>query len=193
MMNAEDNIQFYFRQVTSTLDRLDKTQIGNFIKQLLNAYNRKKTIYVFGNGGSSATASHICGDFVKGVSYGLKKRFKIICLNDNGPAFLAIANDISYNDIFIEQLKNFLEPEELVIGISGSGNSLNVVKALEYAKKKGAYTTALTGFDGGKIKNVADVVILAEINNMEVVEDIHLIIGHCIKNIIKAGINPSVA
>src|SRR5690606_32486959 len=98
---------------------------------------------------------HAAGDFLKGASYGLDKRFRMICLNDNLAAMMAIANDIGYEDIFIEQLKNFIGPDDLVIGISGSGNSENVVRAIEYAKNKGVKTMAMTGFKGGKISTMA--------------------------------------
>ena len=99
---------------------------------------------------------------------------------------MAIANDISYDDIFIEQLKNFLNPGDLVIGISGSGNSLNIVKALEYAQKKNAKTIAICGFRGGKIKELADLSIHAEVEDMEISEDIHnLVITHCVKRMLQ--------
>ena len=135
----------------------------------------------FGNGGSGSTASHFCGDFLKGVSCGLDKRFRFLCLNDNIPALLAIANDISYEDVFIEQLKNHLQENDLVIGISGSGNSMNVVKALQYAKDHGAVTVAMCGYDGGKIIGIADIHVHAPIDNMEVTEDVHLVAIHCLK------------
>jgi D-sedoheptulose 7-phosphate isomerase len=98
---------------------------------------------------------------------------------------MAIANDNSYEDIFIEQLKNFLKKDDVVIGISGSGNSMNVVKALEYANKVGAQTVALCGYSGGKIKNIVKISIHAGIDNMEIAEDVHIIVAHCIKNMIK--------
>lgn len=183
-MNLNNEINDYFQHVTKTLESLDREHLGSFVGMLLQTYHNDANIFIFGNGGSGANASHICGDFVKGVSYGLDKRFKVICLNDNNSAMMAIANDISYEDIFVEQLKNFVKKGDLVIGISGSGNSMNVVKALEYAKGSGAATVAFCGFNGGRIKKVADLSIHAQIDNMEVVEDVHLIIGHCVKNII---------
>lgn len=183
-MNLENETGNYFKHVSGTLDRLDKKNVSDFVEVLLEAYKRESTIFIFGNGGSGGNASHICGDFIKGVSYGLEKRFKFICLNDNNPAMMAIANDISYDDIFIEQLKNFVKKDDVVIGISGSGNSMNVVKALEYAKDSEAITVAFCGFDGGRIKKIADLSLHAEIDNMEIVEDIHLVIGHCVKSII---------
>ena len=183
-MNLNFDIHDYFDSVVDTLGSLNKEFVGKFAEMLLETYIRGRTIFVFGNGGSGATASHICGDFLKGVSYGLDKRFKIVCLNDNIPALMAIANDIGYEDIFIEQIRNFLRKGDLVIAISGSGNSANVVKAIDYAKSVSAKTVAFCGFSGGKIKEIADLSIHVDIDNMEIVEDVHLIVGHCVKDII---------
>lgn len=177
-------IETFFGNVIDTLNRFDRHTLVQFIELLMQTYEREGTIFVFGNGGSGNTASHFCGDFIKGVSYGLQKRFKMICLNDNSSALTAIANDISYEDVFVEQLKNFLRPNDMVIGISCSGNSPNVIKALEYANSKGAQTVALCGFDGGKVHTVARLALRADINDMEVSEDIHLIITHCVKQIV---------
>ena len=181
----ELEINQYFDSVSTTLNNLNKSDVTSFVQLLLEAYHHEKTIYVFGNGGSASTASHFCGDLIKGVSYGLTKRFRAVCLNDNMPALMAIANDISYDDIFIEQLKNFLRKDDLVIGISGSGNSANVVKAIEYANQTGAKTIAICGYKGGKIKELAHLSIHAEIDDMEISEDIHnLIVAHCVKRML---------
>ncbi len=183
--NEQEEIHNYFAGVNHALGSMDKKNIQHFVNILLGAYHQDKNIYVFGNGGSGATASHFCGDLVMGVSCGLDKRFKAICLNDNIPAMMAIANDISFDDIFIEQLKNFLKPEDVVIGISGSGNSINVVKGLEYANSQGAKTVAICGYKGGKIKDIAQLSVHAEINDMEIAEDVHnLVIIHCIKRLL---------
>ena len=184
-MDSHKKIDNYFESVCKTLDGLSRESISALMDVLLGARDNGGTIFIFGNGGSGANASHICGDFIKGISYGLEKRFKAICLNDNIPALMAIANDNSYEDIFVEQLKNFLKKDDVVIGISGSGNSMNVVKALEYANKVGARTVALCGYSGGKIKNIAKISIHAGIDNMEIAEDVHIIVAHCIKNMIK--------
>jgi len=186
----EEDIHNYFNTVSNTLNHLDKSNVTKFTESLMDTYKKEGVIYVFGNGGSGATASHFAGDLIKGVSCGLDKRFRAVCLNDNVPALMAIANDISYDDIFIEQLKNFIKPDDLVIGISGSGNSLNVVKALEYAKSKNIKTMAICGFKGGKIKEIADVSVHAEVNDMEISEDIHnLIMIHCVKRILQKELN----
>ena len=183
-MNPSAQIDDYFSLVAETLDKLDRESISKFVDLVLEVCDNGGTIFVFGNGGSGATASHLCGDFVKGISYGSKKKLKVICLNDNIPALMAIANDVSYDDIFLEQIKNFLKKDDLVIGISGSGNSPNVVKAIEYANTIGAKTVAFCGFSGGSIKQLASLAIHVDIDNMEVAEDVHLIIAHCVKNII---------
>ncbi|RKY12522.1 MAG: phosphoheptose isomerase [Planctomycetota bacterium] len=190
-MNRYLQIDNYFSLVTQALDKIDRHSISAFVDMVLRTSGSKANVYVFGNGGSGATASHICGDFAKGVSYGSDRKLKAICLNDNTPVLTALANDVSYDDIFVEQIKNLLKPDDLVVGISGSGNSINVVKALEYANSIGAATVAFCGFCGGKIKQIASLAVHAEINNMEIVEDLHMIIAHCVKNIIitefKAG------
>jgi len=176
-----NHITHYFGLVENTLKAMDKDAIDELARLMLETYNNEGTIYTFGNGGSGATASHICGDYLKGVSYGLQKRFRFICLNDNIPAMMAIANDISYDDIFIEPLKNFLQKNDLVIGISGSGNSKNVVKAMEFAKENGVKTVAMCGFNGGKINELADLSVHAKVMDMEVTEDIHMIVFHAVK------------
>ena len=175
------HINTYFSLVQDTLQKMDMEAIDKLANLMLETYKNDGTIYTFGNGGSGATASHICGDYLKGVSYGLEKRFRFICLNDNIPAMMAIANDISYDDIFVEPLRNFIGKNDLVIGISGSGNSKNVVKAMEYAKEKGVKTVAMCGFNGGKINEIADLSVHAKVMDMEVTEDIHMIVFHAVK------------
>ena len=174
----------YFERVSGTLKHVDPEAVLRLVHLLLDAREKENTIFIFGNGGSAATASHVTGDFLKGISYGLDKRFRIQCLNDNVPGMMAISNDLTYDEIFIEQLKVFLHRNDIVIGISGSGNSVNVIRALEYAKASGAITVALCGFRGGKIKDIADLVIHAPVQDMEVTEDIHIIIFHAIKQVI---------
>ncbi|MCX7743557.1 MAG: SIS domain-containing protein [Flavobacteriales bacterium] len=171
----------YIQLLKDTLDQLDRDQINLAIDAFLKVRNAGGTIYTFGNGGSGASASHAAGDFLKGASYGLEKRFRVICLNDNIPSMMAIANDIGWDEIFIEPLKNFLQPHDLVIGISGSGNSTNVVKAMQYAKEQGVTTIAFCGYKGGKIKELADIVIHSKAMDMEIAEDIHMIVFNIIK------------
>ncbi|NCZ94811.1 MAG: SIS domain-containing protein [Flavobacteriia bacterium] len=128
----------YRQLLTDTLNRLDMAAVDAMVECFADAHARGATIFTMGNGGSGASASHAAGDFLKGASYGLDQRFKMVCLNDNLPSMMAIANDIGWEDIFVEPLKNFIQPGDVVIGISGSGNSKNVLKAVDYAKSKGA-------------------------------------------------------
>jgi len=181
----------YISLLKNTLDAISKEQVDKAIEAFMRVYQDKGTIFIFGNGGSGATASHATGDFLKGASYGLDQRFRVICLNDNMPAMMAIANDISWDDIFVEQMKNFLSPNDLVIGISGSGNSKNVVKAMEYAKIHKVQTLAFCGFRGGKIKELADIHIHSEAMDMEIAEDVHMIIFNVIKKEMIARLHTS--
>jgi D-sedoheptulose 7-phosphate isomerase len=181
----------YIDLLKKTLDELDAAEVEKAIQAFLTVHQNQGTIYIFGNGGSGASASHATGDFLKGASYGLDQRFKVICLNDNIPALMAIANDISWDAIFIEQLKNFLQPNDLVIGISGSGNSKNVVAAMEYAKQKKATTIAFCGFKGGKIKEIADIHIHSKAMDMEIAEDVHMVVFNIIKKEMIARLHSS--
>lgn len=171
----------YFEKVKSTLDKLDLGILEKVVEEIIACRERQNFIYIFGNGGSAANASHIAGDFIKGISFELDKRFKVICLNDNMAGTTAISNDLSYDEVFIEQLKAFVSPGDLVIGISGSGNSVNVVKAMQYASESGAKTISLTGFKGGNLKEISDITIHVPINDMEISEDIHILIFHALK------------
>ena len=137
MTDFLNDIAEYFTKLKETEDNLDKNEVNTFINLLIKARDEGRTVFVMGNGGSAATASHFCCDFNKGASYGYDKRFKFICLNDNVATMMAYANDVSYEDAMLEQLKNFFKPGDYVIGISGSGNSKNVLKAIEYANKNG--------------------------------------------------------
>ena len=160
------------------MERLDICVIEQIAKEFLNARDKGKHIYIFGNGGSGSTASHMVCDIVKGCSYNKIKRFKVTCLNDNIPIMLAYANDVGYDVIFKEQLKNFLEEGDVVLGISGSGNSQNVINAIEYANSVGALSIGFTGFNGGKLHEIVKLGLHVPINDMQITEDIHLIINH---------------
>ena len=186
--------QHYIDLVKSTLDALDPKALEALVETFHTTYEKGGNIYTMGNGGSGASASHAAGDFLKGASYGLDKRFRMICLNDNLPSMMAIANDIGWESIFVEPLKNFLSPDDLVIGISGSGNSENVVNALEYANAQGATTVAMSGFKGGKISEIATINVHAPVMDMEVTEDVHMVIFNIVKKQMMArlmGDNPS--
>jgi D-sedoheptulose 7-phosphate isomerase len=180
----------YLKLLQSTLNEIDLQSVEKMKTIFLEAHEKGSKIYTMGNGGSAANASHAAGDFLKGASFGLKKRFNIICLNDNTPSLMAIANDVGWDDIFIEPLKNFLKPEDVVIGISGSGNSKNVLKAIYYSKEIGAKTIGMTGFNGGELKNVCDLSIHSPAMDMEIAEDIHMAVFNMVKKEVMSALMP---
>jgi D-sedoheptulose 7-phosphate isomerase len=168
----------YCQDLKHALDAIPADAAERFLQILENAYQEGRQVFIMGNGGSGATASHAAGDLVKGVSYGREKRFRVMSLNDNMATVTAYANDVSYADAFLEQLKNFLRSGDVVIGISGSGNSLSVLKAVEYANQQGAITVGLCGFNGGKLAKLAQVPVHVPVNDMQKVEDIHMMLFH---------------
>lgn len=194
-MKFEKQITNYIESLQDTISKLNSTEIDNFLDVLMNAYNNGSTIFIFGNGGSAATASHFATDLNKGISFGLEKRFRVMALTDNFSTVSAYSNDTSYDDVFVEQMKNFIKPGDLVIGISGSGNSKNVIKAIEYAKSSGNTTVGITGYDGGKLRQIANHSVNANINDMQISEDIHMILGHLTMKVLNGVIrneqNPS--
>lgn len=177
-------INNYFDLLKETIDNLDRTELETFINLLLSTRDKGNNIYIMGNGGSGASASHFCCDFNKGMSYQQDKKFKMICLNDNVATMLAYSNDVSYDNVFVEQLKNFLNAGDLVIGISGSGNSKNVLKAIEYANQNGGISIGITGYNGGILKQISKYSVNANVDNMQITEDIHMMICHMIYHIL---------
>jgi len=176
----------YCRGLTEALCSVSPERFEELARLLESAYHEGRQVFVMGNGGSGSTASHVACDLNKGVSVGLEKRFRVICLNDNVPTLMAYANDVSYEDIFVEPMKNFLHPGDLVIGISGSGNSPNVLKAIVYANSHGAHTVGLTGFDGGKLAVIVHTSLVVSADDMQKVEDIHFVLLHVIMQILCA-------
>jgi D-sedoheptulose 7-phosphate isomerase len=168
----------YISELQDLMNNFPHENFEKMIQEILAAYDEQRNIFVMGNGGSGSTASHWACDINKGCCLELEKKFKMICLNDNIPTMMAYANDISYDDIFVEPLKNFFRPNDVVIGISGSGNSNNVLKAIEYARANQGSTIGLCGFQGGKLHDMVDIPLLAKVNDMQKVEDIHMIIVH---------------
>ena len=157
---------------------LNLDDINAVMNVLEDARLSDKRIFICGNGGSAATASHYCCDFNKGVSENQKQKYNFECLSDNVPTMMAVANDISYDEVFRFPLKNKMKPGDIFIGISGSGNSKNVVNAMEYAKEIGGTTIAIVGYSGGKLKEMADYHIHVNINNMQIAEDVHMMMDH---------------
>ena len=189
MIDYTKQINNYFSRLGKTMDNLDKQEINNFMNVLLKARDEGKHIFIMGNGGSGATASHYCGDFNKGMSYKQSSKFKLICLNDNAPSLLAYANDVSYDDVFVEQLKNFYQKGDLVIGISGSGNSKNVLKAIDYANENGGETIGLTGYDGGELCRKAKHSVHVDIDDMQITEDLQMALCHMMYSILMTDKN----
>lgn len=170
----------YIEELKKGLNAFSHDQFERLVEVFLEAYDKSKQIFVMGNGGSASTASHWVCDINKGCCLHLHKKFKMISLNDSISTMLAFANDLSFEDVFVEQLKNFFEPGDLVIGISGSGNSVNVLKAIEYANNNGGVTAGLCGFSGGKLHQIVHVPILSRIDDMQKVEDVHMIVVHMV-------------
>ncbi len=168
----------YRAGLSKALEGVSLDRFEEFVNLLENTCQEGRQVFLMGNGGSGSTASHFACDLNKGVSYGRQKRFRVISLNDNTATLTAYANDVSYDDVFVEQLKNFLHPGDLVVGISGSGNSANVLKAIAYANSLGAHTVGLCGFDGGKLARLVGTPILAPVHDMQKAEDVHIILLH---------------
>ena len=183
----------YCQGLKNALDAIPTDAAEKFLQLLETAYLEGRQVFLMGNGGSGSSASHAAGDLNKGVSYGREKRFRVISLNDNLATLTAYANDVSYNDVFVEQLKNFLHPGDVVIGISGSGNSPNVLKAIEYANQQGAITVGLTGFSGGKLSGLAQLPVHVPVNDMQKVEDIHMMLFHVAMQVLCARMDAPAA
>lgn len=183
-MDYRNEITAYFEREKATLDAISKDDLNSLMNLLMDAKDAGKTIFIMGNGGSAATASHYVCDFNKGISFGKENMFKFICLNDNIPTMMAYANDLSYADVFVGPLKNFMQEGDIVIGISGSGNSENVVRAIQYANKNGGVTVGLTGYSGGKVKQLSKYNVHVPIDDMQITEDLHMVLDHCMMKIL---------
>jgi D-sedoheptulose 7-phosphate isomerase len=165
----------YLRDIENTVSELDTGKLVQIVEKLREVRDNRRWVFTFGNGGSGATASHLAGDLSK--SCGLKTH----CLNDSSPNMTAWANDADYRVVFERQLIGVAERGDVLIAISGSGNSQNVIRAFKLAKENGIYTIGLTAFDGGALKSIANLAMVVPIKNMEQAEDIHLMICHIIK------------
>lgn len=176
-------VDSYIKEVKLAIKQLDKGKITLIVEAINKAYKENKRIYILGNGGSASIASHIACDLGKGTLSRMynqnEKRIRVISLTDNTALISAYANDVGYDSIFIQQLQNLLEENDVVILISGSGNSSNILKAVKYARKVGAVTVGLTGFKtGGKLSKLVDIDLIIQSNHYGPIEDIHLMIGH---------------
>ena len=175
----------YFEELQRVVAAISHDSIDQMADALVRAYEAGRVVYTFGNGGSAALASHLACDLGKGTAYcNGGKRFRVLALTDNIPALTAWANDSSYEDVFSEQLRNFVQPEDVAFAISGSGNSKNVLNALHVARQAGATTLGISGFQGGQMKPLCDVCMVVPSNNLQIIEDIHLATAHSIFRIV---------
>ena len=175
----------YFAKLKDTIDEIPTGRVERIVQMILDAYQKNKYVFIMGNGGSASTASHFACDLGKGTICEGKPRFRVVSLNDNVPLITALSNDFGYDRVFVEQLMNLVNPGDLVISITGSGNSPNILKAVAYAKKQGAKTIGLIGFGGGELKEIVDEHITVSNTNYGQVEDIHLILAHAISQYFK--------
>lgn len=185
VIDSKIAIDSYLSKLTSAVNEIDKNAISDVINILLKVADTGGNVYLLGNGGSASTASHMQNDFNCGLANLPDKRFNFYSLSDNISTITALANDFDYEDVFKFQLERKLNPGDLVLAISGSGNSKNILKAVEYAKEIGICVIAMTGFDGGKLFRMADYNLHIPINDMQVTEDIHLVFNHVIVRAIK--------
>src|SRR5438477_7758700 len=172
--------ELYKADVLKAIETIELEKVSQAIDMLRQARDQGRRIFVCGNGGSASTASHFVCDMVKGASFNRHKRFRIMALTDSLPTLTAYSNDVSYECVFVEQLKNFAEPGDVVMAISGSGNSPNVLRAVEYANSQGCFTISLSGRVGGKLGTLAKIDVCASHPHMGRIEDAHLIAAHMI-------------
>lgn len=173
-------VDSYRTGAQAALSSIDVSKVDEAIAWFREALDTRRHIFVCGNGGSASTASHFACDMVKGASFGRDRRFRILALTDSLPTLTAYSNDVCYECVFEEQLRNFAEKNDIVLAISGSGNSPNVVRAVEYGNRAGCRTIALTGRDGGKLGPLAQLHIHVAEQHMGRIEEAHLMICHMI-------------
>jgi D-sedoheptulose 7-phosphate isomerase len=195
MLGATLDCSAYLQRLQQEVERLDRAALMRWSEHLYAAWRDGRFVYVFGNGGSGTTATHITEDLGKStldprdLQDESKRRLKIMSLTDNCGWILAVGNDVGYEDIFVQQLMNYGQPGDLCVAISGSGNSPNIIKAVEWAKRHGLTTFGLTGFRGGRLKSLQDDGLHVELDDMGMVESIHLAAFHWVLNDVYARIN----
>jgi D-sedoheptulose 7-phosphate isomerase len=175
----------YFEELQRVVTGISHQSIDQMADALVRAYEAGRVVFTFGNGGSASLASHLACDLGKGTAYcNGGKRFRVLALTDNLPTLTAWANDSSYEDVFSEQLRNFVQPQDVAFAISGSGNSRNVLNALHVARQAGATTLGISGFQGGQMKSLCDICLIVPSDNLQIIEDIHLATAHSIFRIV---------
>lgn len=186
-----DDISGYCTKVSEVLARLPSAEIELAIQVLMQAHETGRAVFLFGNGGSAALASHMACDLGKGTAEVASKRSRVLSLTDNVALITAWANDINYEDVFSEQLKNQLQPGDVALAISTSGNSPNVLRALQVAKSLGAITIGLTGFEGGKARPLCDLCIVVPSDNTQIIEDLHSVLAHGMFSVLRTRLQVS--
>lgn len=183
--NAATFLTEYARQVTIDLAQTDFAKLAAIASLILQTKKTGHRIYLAGNGGSAATASHTANDLVKGARVNDREGFRAFCLNDSSPIVTCLANDFAYEDIYSLQLKTFAEKGDLFIVYSGSGNSPNIVEGVKTAKSLGMITIAFSGRDGGKLKDLCDHILIAPTQSMEQLEDMHMLYEHALVTLLR--------
>ncbi len=190
LCNSTDSIiKDYIKNLKTSLDKLDMDSIERIVDVLWIAYQNNKQVFIMGNGGSASTASHFACDLGKGTVVDGKKRLRVISLNDNMAMVTALSNDLNYDEVFREQLVNLVNSDDVVIAITASGNSPNILKAVECARENGAISIGFIGFGGGQLKSIVDESIIVKSSNYGHIEDIHLILEHMISQCLKKKLN----
>ncbi len=182
-------VEAYFRRLQAVAAQLPFNDLEGIVDLLMEGFQSGRTVFVFGNGGSAATASHMMCDMNKGtIAEGEPRRFKVMALTDNVPLITAWANDSSYENIFAEQIRNFVRPGDIAFAISGSGNSPNVLLGLRAAREAGATAVGLAGYEGGKMKALCNVCAVVPCDNMQIIEDMHHAALHAMFTVIKGRV-----
>jgi D-sedoheptulose 7-phosphate isomerase len=189
MLEVTHFVEAYVERLKLAIDQIPADRVEAMGEILYRAYRHNKQVFVVGNGGSAATASHMACDLGKNTISAHRKRFRIMSLNDNMPLVSALANDIGYEYVFSEQLKNLIQPGDVLISITGSGNSPNIVRAMEYARERAATNVALLGFDGGRALELADEYVLVPVRDYGVVEDLHMVLDHILTEYFRARLD----
>lgn len=174
----KDHLRGYLNRLETALARISPVLVEEFSGRLYRAYQDGKQVFVLGNGGSASTASHMAADLGKNTIGANMRRFRIMSLNDNIPLLTALGNDLGYQRVFAEQLMNLIRPGDVLVVISGSGNSPNVLRAIEYARSECAQVVGLLGFSGGRAAELCDTAIVVDSHDYGVIEDAHLILNH---------------
>jgi len=196
-MKNEKFLKTYFSEMKETIDRMPLEAIDRAIEALFDAWKGDRQVFLVGNGGSAATASHATNDLNKATIVEGKKRFRAFCLSDNVSWFTALTNDLGWSEAYVEQLKNYFRPGDYVVAFSVRGGkpqdpsreqSQNLLKALRYAKDNGGRTIAFTGFDGGAMKNLADICVIVPVNSIPHTESFHMALEHLVANCLREKI-----